>query len=1833
MIKKLLFLTFILSFTYGFSQSVNPWVKSSKSDKNNVLQNRNQIANNFQVFNLDATVLNKALTNSPKRGGYLQKSSTIIEFPNSKGEFQRFSIFEASVMHPDLQAKYPNIKSYAGKGIDDPTATIRFSISQLGLKSMTIAAGQNAVFMEPYTSDNTKYMVYDKKSKDASLNSFECLVKDDVSSKIKSNTAARPNADDGTLRTFRLAMSASGDYTAYFGGTKANALAAINATMTRVNGIFEIDFGVTMELIANTDAVIYTSANSDPYTTSLNSQLQSTLTSVIGESNYDVGHLVHKGSNNGNAGCIGCVCVDNQKGSGFTSHGTPEGDNFDVDYVAHELGHQFGGNHTWTFNGNEGTDAQVEPGSGSTIMGYAGITGATDVQAHSDPYFHAMTIQQITNYVKTTSCQTNTATGNSVPTALAGANYTIPKSTPFLLTGDGTDADGNNLSYCWEQMDENNAATKYPSTTATTGIAFRSFSPSASKTRSFPQLSTVLAGNTSTQWEAVPSVGRTLNFRLTVRDNVAGGGANNSDDMVVTVNSSAGPFIVSSPNTNVTWNAGQLQTVNWDVAGTSGSAVNCQTVNIKLSTDGGNTYPINLASGVANNGSAQITVPNNIGTQNRIRVEAADNIFYDVSNTNFTIAGEVVCNATVPTGVNSSNVSATGATIAWNSVSGATYNVQYREVGTTPWITVNTGGISTNLTGLNTLTQYEAQVQSVCSSGNSAFSALVNFTTLDQVLTYCSSKGNSVADEFISNVQIGTINNSSNGSNGYTDHTSISTNLNKGEAVTITITPTWNGTVYDEGYAVWIDYNKNGSFTDAGEQVWTKAASKTTPVSGTFTVPAGAVTGTTTMRVSMKYNGVPTACEAFSYGEVEDYTVVLMDSTPDTEAPTAATLTSSNITVTTVDLSWSGSTDNVGVTGYDVYKDNVLLTSVTGTTYQATGLTEATTYNFKIKAKDAAGNISTDSNIVSVTTLTAPDTQAPTAATLTHSNITETTIDLAWSGSTDNIGVTGYDVYKDNVLLTSVTGTSYQVTGLTNGTAYNFKVNAKDAAGNISTDSNIVSITTVTAPDTQAPTAPVLTSNNITETTVDLVWSGSTDNVGVTGYDVYKNNVLLTSITGTSYQATGLTSGSSYNFTVKAKDAAGNVSANSNTETITTITPDTQAPSAAVLSTSNITQSTVDLSWTASTDNVGVTGYDVYKNGVLLTSVTGTSYQATGLASNTSYNFLIKAKDAAGNTSDSNIATITTLVQSLTYCASKGNSVADEYISRVQIGTINNTSTGGNGYSDHTSISTNLDKGAQVTITITPTWTGTKYNEGYGVWIDYNQNGDFTDAGEQVWTKAASQTTPVSGTFTIPTSALDGATRMRVSMKYNGIPTACEAFSYGEVEDYTVVLNAAIPDTQAPTAPSLTIGSVTESTINLSWSGSIDNVGVTSYDVYQDGSLVTSTSGTTYQATGLSAGTTYIFTVRAKDAAGNISGDSNTASATTTTPDTQAPSAPSLSSANITDSSVDLSWNGATDNVGVTGYDVYQGGSLITTSTGTSYQVTGLTANTTYNFNVRAKDAAGNISGDSNTEAITTLQGNPNSTTILHQGFFESGWDGWSDGGSDVARDATSSYAYEGNYSIRLRDNSGTGSAMTLSGMDLSSYDEVKVEFHFYSRSMESGEDFWLRYHNGSTWSTVASYASGTDFENNGFYTATVTLDKANFNFSSNAQFRFQCDASGNSDYIYMDQITISGIVGTGRLTRGEDGVTLIRSMVSTERDIEEIDDFTIYPNPVKGQYINIRMANKENATYKIANILGQTVQAGNLKSEINVTNLKAGLYIIEVNDGDEILSKKFIKQ
>jgi hypothetical protein len=745
--RKLSLVMVVLLFVSTLqAQNRNFWTPVTESSLNKDLFATRIKPTTYQLFQLNEVSLKTAMATVPsEKNVSAGNSSFILSMPGAQGQLINFKVVEAPVMDPSLAARYPGINSYIGKGIDDASATIRFDVSPQGFHGMILHTGKPTIFIDPIDAASRTYIVV---SRDEMVNyrtAFQCLTEavPDARTMIGDGAALR-NADDGRLRTFRLALCATGEFSQFWlDGTEANdterkakVLAAQNTQMTRANGIFERDFGLRLVLVPNNDAVIYLSASSDPWTSNnLNSGTQTTCDNVIGSANYDIGHLVHRASDNGNAGCIGCVCKSGQKGSGFTSYLNLTSDFFVVDYLTHEMGHQLGANHTFTFS-NEGTIAQMEPGSGSTIMGYAGITGSTtDVQPHSDDYFHAISIEQVTNYIKSSNggnaCAAVTITGNSTPTAAAGSDYVIPRSTPFTLTGSGTDADGSDvLTYCWEQM--NTRATGFstvPSATATAGPQFRSYLPVATPSRTFPQLSSILSGTNSNKWEVLPSVARTLNFRVTVRDNHPGAGNNFSDDMVLTISGTTGPFAVTAPNTAVTWGSGTTQTVTWSVNGTNGSPVNCANVAILLSTDGGQTFPIVLAESTPNDGSQVISVPGTTSSSCRIKVEAIGNIFFDISNTNFTIGAAVACGD--PTGLTATNITTNSATVSWSAVSGANnYDVDYKTSASSTWISAVTGtsSLSANLSDLTASTSYDWRVRANCSSSSSNYSQN-SFTT------------------------------------------------------------------------------------------------------------------------------------------------------------------------------------------------------------------------------------------------------------------------------------------------------------------------------------------------------------------------------------------------------------------------------------------------------------------------------------------------------------------------------------------------------------------------------------------------------------------------------------------------------------------------------------------------------------------------------------------------------------------------------------------------------------------------------------------------------------------------------------------------------------------------------------------------------------------------------------------------------------------------------------------------------------------------------------------------------------------------------------------------
>lgn len=658
----ILMVCFSISATSQTSDKLWTSINESKAQQSEqVLRKINLKTEKF--FQLNIENLKDAVQNIGNREN---TGNTIISFPNSDGELSRFKVFEASIMEPELQVQFPDMRSYAGQGIDNPTEIVRFSITSKGFHAMFLGTSNGTQFIDPFSKVGNIYTVYSKSDLLESDFEFQCgVIDEDSALDAKTfNETITKNASDGTLRNYRTAIACTGEYAAFHGGTVAGAMAAIVTTMTRVNGIYERDLSITMTLVANNANLIYTDAATDPFDNNngglLIQQSHNQITAQIGTANFDVGHTFSTSSSGGLAS-LGSTCVNSRKGRGITGSTQPIGDAYDVDYVAHELGHQFGAPHT--FNGtvsscsgaNRSSSSAYEPGSGTTIMAYAGICGSDNIQIGSDAYFHQNSINTIWNHVTSSgACPVDAVpTGNTEPVANAGANYMIPQGTPYKLDGsNSTDTDGmETLTYTWEQYDLGTAG--LPTETTLTGPLVRSFEGTDDPIRYVPRLSDVLTnGGTSTTWEKLASVNRSITYALTVRDNDARGGQTDSDQMTITNVSAAGPFIVTSQNiNNQSWTVGSTETVTWDIAGTTGNGINEANVNILLSTDGEN-FDIVLASNVANNGSYDVVVPNVSSVNCRIMVEAANGIFFNVNTENIVIGVDIVCTTYSASGEN-----------------------------------------------------------------------------------------------------------------------------------------------------------------------------------------------------------------------------------------------------------------------------------------------------------------------------------------------------------------------------------------------------------------------------------------------------------------------------------------------------------------------------------------------------------------------------------------------------------------------------------------------------------------------------------------------------------------------------------------------------------------------------------------------------------------------------------------------------------------------------------------------------------------------------------------------------------------------------------------------------------------------------------------------------------------------------------------------------------------------------------------------------------------------------------------------------------------------------
>ena len=644
---------FYLTFFNANSQEVKNYWNTSN---NNVLRKQANVLtpSKYKSFILDYNSLTNDLNalSSSKRGGNTQ---TTFMFPNTDGKIQEYRVKEASVMTEVLQAKYPNLRSYIGVNTNNPSDIIRFSTDTNGIKIMMMTPGKKPHYIEPESKKSERYILYSKESI-TDNRKFDCDLSEVKKYDFSKKTQKREALTDSKLYTFRIALACTGEYGTYHTRNMASnstdaekklvVLQEYNILLTRVNGIYERDFSVRLLLADNVDEIIYFNSNTDPYTNddsnALLTENKNNCNAVIGSNNYDVGHVVGVGG--GGLASLNSVCAS-YKAQGMTSLNPPESDAFYVDYVAHELGHQFGGNHTFNnaCGGNVSGTTSVEPGSGSTIMAYAGIC-SPNVQNNSDAYFHNISIQEVTyNLRNRFTCAESTDNGNSTPT-ISGLNstYYIPTSTPFSLDVIANDTDGNSsLTYCWEQMDPE-AGSMPPNSSSTKGPLFRSLNPKTQSNRYFPEINTVLAGNTSSQWEVLPSVARTMNFTITVRDNDDRGGQVSFEDTQVITVDTGNTFAVTSQNSsNEVWYAGSTANITWNVASTDIAPISCEFVDIYMTIGGRNGFDILVASSVPNTGQYITNVPEGIDSEKaRIMVKGQDNVFFAVNSTNFAIVSK-----------------------------------------------------------------------------------------------------------------------------------------------------------------------------------------------------------------------------------------------------------------------------------------------------------------------------------------------------------------------------------------------------------------------------------------------------------------------------------------------------------------------------------------------------------------------------------------------------------------------------------------------------------------------------------------------------------------------------------------------------------------------------------------------------------------------------------------------------------------------------------------------------------------------------------------------------------------------------------------------------------------------------------------------------------------------------------------------------------------------------------------------------------------------------------------------------------------------------------------
>lgn len=607
----------------------------------------------YELYTINHKQLLETVKDAPRLSN--NPSNVVLKFPDANGKTVSFWIYDNPVMEEELAQDIPNIRSLKGVNIENPSTSLSISLSDIfGLHVMGMKTDGSVYYIDSFTKDLNTVIIYDRSDLESPKTNFICLTEGNET--VEKSLSNQTLSLDNKKRTFRLALACTTEY-ANFHISKAPTnvpnvtikqkknivLAAMNVTLTRLNQIFERELNIHLNLIANNrDIIFVTSDNfSNNNANALIDESQIEINKIIGSSNYDIGHTFSTGG--GGLASLGSVCNSWSKAQGITGSPSPVGDPYDVDYVAHEMGHQFGANHTFNnscqFNINWPT--AMETGSGSTIMSYAGIC-TPNVQMNVDPYYHYVSIQEMQTFLSTATCAQQITISNNAPVVSPLVSKTIPYGTPFILSTTATDSDGDQLTYTFEQTNTE-IATQPPLENATNGPAFRSMAPNNNNYRSFPSESTVLAGTTnsngivSSEWERLANRARTYSFVTTVRDNNPNGGRVVYTQPVLITAANTGPFVITYPNNNPSvtesvWNTGTTKNITWNVAGTTTNNINVTHVNILISTDNGVTYT-SLVSNTPNDGNETITIPTSLNNtyEGRIKIEAVGNIFYSVS--------------------------------------------------------------------------------------------------------------------------------------------------------------------------------------------------------------------------------------------------------------------------------------------------------------------------------------------------------------------------------------------------------------------------------------------------------------------------------------------------------------------------------------------------------------------------------------------------------------------------------------------------------------------------------------------------------------------------------------------------------------------------------------------------------------------------------------------------------------------------------------------------------------------------------------------------------------------------------------------------------------------------------------------------------------------------------------------------------------------------------------------------------------------------------------------------------------------------------------------------